>query len=86
MTGIHTSPGWTLVHFESGPFESDSDTVYYSGTKEHLQRGKKCRLRDIYELNSEKKSLIAPETMNKHNSYLCVIIYEIKRCEFHNLG
>ena len=56
MTGIHTSPGWTLVHFESGPFESDSDTVYYSGTKEHLQRGQKCRLRDIYELNSEKKA------------------------------
>ena len=88
MTGTHTSPGWTLVHFESGPFESDSDTLYYSGTKEHLQRGQKCRLRDICELNSEKrKSLIAPETMNKHyNSYLCVIIYEIKRCEFHNLG
>ena len=61
MTGIHTSPGWTLVHFEFGPLESDSDTVYYSGTKENLQRGKKCRLRDIYELNSEKrKSLIAP--------------------------
>ena len=36
MTGTHTSPGWTLVHFESGPFESDSDTVYYSGKKEHL--------------------------------------------------
>ena len=55
MTGIHTSPGWTLVHFESGPFESDSDTVYYSGKKEHLQRGQKCSLRDICELNSETK-------------------------------
>ena len=57
MTGTHTSPGWTLVHFESGPFESDSDTVYYSVKKEHLQRGQKCSLRDICELNSEKNKL-----------------------------
>ena len=87
MTGTHTSPGWTLVHFESGPFESDSDTVYYSGKKEHLQRGQNAASVTFVSWIRKKTSLITPENMNKHsNYYLCVIIYQIKRREFHNLG
>lgn len=87
MTGKQTSPGWTLVHVASGLLESVSDTGYYSETKEHLGKVKNCSLCEISESDREKTSLISLETSEKNfHSYLCVIIYQIERCEFHNLG